>query len=118
MYRQEILMFDIHNYSPEIVHHLRPYLDEYRIDEKSLEYVFDFCMAYSINRFLEVNFHGYVFNLHFNDVYRNIYYEVYQHIDQVTMEIFDRYKVIFKRSEVLKLLVTYNTIVMVRSFNV
>ncbi len=116
MHRQDILTFDIHNYSMELVHDLRPYMDEYCIRERDLEYVFDWCIAYSINRLLFLDIQGYVFNIPINDIYRDIYYSLHSVIDSMVLNIFDKYRNVFNYRETVKLMVTFNTIIIVRSF--
>lgn len=116
MHRQDILMFDIHGHSMELVHHLRPYMDEYCINERDLEYVFDWCIAYSINRLLFLDIQGYVFNIPINDIYRDIYYSLHSIVDSIVLSVFKNSGNIFIPRETVKLLVTFNTIIIVRSF--
>lgn len=113
---QSIIVLDTSNYHKKLLEHIEPHLTCSFIEYTEIELIYDWCMMRALNDVCHIKVQGAVHNLEINDFYRIIYEKVGMEFMLAVEYLINENRIFLLANEKVKALVTFNTLIIVRTF--
>ncbi len=112
---QSIVLLNAQGLYQRLAMPMRDLAETWRVDNSDFENLYDWCiiegirhvLSVTINRHITVQYHDR------QDIFRCIFSEMYTEIVQAIQHLFEANGIVIKQSRQLKILVTYNEIIIV-----
>jgi hypothetical protein len=111
-----IVILDIRPYKNIIFEKIKEQCDYFNIRETQFEDIFDYCIARTISVILDLFVKGRVLNLPHNDMARIICDALSPTLTVVIQNVLSGYKIVLKPKEKVKVMCTYDEIILIRYF--
>ena len=108
-------ILDVSGISQRILPRLHDLIHVHRLNQQDIERVFDWCIAESFHRLLQVRVQGHLSNHQSHDVYACIYDEIEYEIELAMNQLIYGNNLYFLKSDAIKLMTTYRDLIIVRS---
>jgi hypothetical protein len=114
--RHSIVILNIRPYQNIIIEKIKEQCITFHIKEEQFEDIFDYCIARTLSLVLDLFVKGRVLNLPHNDLARVICDNLSPTLTVVILNILSGYKITLNPKEKIKVMCTYDEIILIRYF--